>query len=162
MLLLLSRKIITKNYEIKVISMDRGGTEGFPHITYTGEGRVLSRSEMEKSLPDVDMFINLYDSYKHKLGCSGSIFEAFSYLKPVLHLSNDGYNYFNKHDKPIGYRCEDLDSFVDKMTDMIENFPKYQDKLDAFRSNMLEYRKIYSIENNLEKLKKSFTFDKYS
>jgi hypothetical protein len=158
MLSLLSKKRIDKPYEIRIISMDDRGTDGFENITNVGNGSVLTRKEMENSARDIDIFINLYDKSRHRFGCSLSIFEAFSYLKPVLHLSNPGYNYFNKPGKPIGYRCESLDDFVNKMCDMINNFPLYKKQLAIFRKNMLEYRKEYAIENNLDNLKESFTF----
>lgn len=158
MLTLLSRKEIKNKYEIKIISMDSRGTEGFPNITRYSKGKVLTREEMEKAVVDVDVFINLYDKSRHKFGCSLSILECFSYLKPVLHLSNDGYNYFNNPKKPIGYRCENLDEFTDKMVDMIENYERYKKPLNQFRKNMLEYRREYDIKNNLELLRKSLSF----
>jgi len=158
MLTTLSKKKITKSYEIKIISMDSRGTEEFPNITRLSRGNVLTRVEMEKAAQDVDVFINLYDRTRHRFGCSLSILEAFSYLKPVLHLSNPGYDYFNKPNKPIGFKVNNLDEFVEKMVDLIENYPRCRKGLKIFRNNMLEYRKKYAIENNLEKLKRSFTF----
>lgn len=156
MLAILSKRKITKLYEIRIISMDSRGTEGFSNITRLSNGKVLTRKEMENAVFDIDVFINLYDKTRHKFGCSLSILEAFSYLKPVLHLSNPSYNYFNKSEKPIGYRVENLNEFVDKMVDMIENHSLYKERLRIFRNNMLEYRKEYNIENNVEILKASF------
>jgi hypothetical protein len=159
MLLILSKKKISKPYEIRIISMDSRGTEGFQNIHRLSQGRVLTRKEMENSAKDVDIFINLYDKSRHRLGCSLSIFEAFSYLKPILHLSNPGYDHFNKSSKPIGYKTETLNEFVDKMYDMIENYDLYRKKLSVFRKNMLDYRKEYNIKNNLINLKNSFSFN---
>lgn len=159
MLGILSKRKITKPYEIRIISMDSRGTEGFPNVTILSQGKVLTRKEMEDATQGVDVFINLYDKTRHKFGCSLSIFEAFSYLKPVLHLSNPGYDYFNKDEKPIGYRTENIQDFVDKMVDMVENYSKYKKQLEVFRKNMLEYRKEYNIADNLDNLKDSFTFN---
>ena len=158
MLNLLSQREISAPYEIKIISMDNRGTEGFKNIKYISRGKVLGRSEMENATKDVDVFINLYTKNRHRFGCSLSIFEAFSYLKPVIHLSNPGYNYFNKPGKPIGYRCEDMNIFVDKLADMIGNFHLYKAQLLVFRRNMLEYRSAYDVRNNLKNLKESFKF----
>jgi hypothetical protein len=158
MLTILAKRKINKPYEIRIISMDSRGTEGFSNITRLSQGKVLTKKEMEDALPDIDVFINLYDKNRHRFGCSLSILESFSYLKPILHLSNPGYNYFNKPEKPIGFRVENLNGFVDKMVDMIENYPRYKKQLNTFRSNILECRKEYNIENNLLRLKKSFTF----
>lgn len=159
MLSILSKRHIKNTYEIRIISMDDRGIEGFPNVTHVGSGNVLTVNEMENSAKDIDMFINLYDRTRHRFGCSLSIFEAFSYLKPVLHLSNPGYNYFNNKKKPIGYRTENLNEFVNKMCDMIENYSKYEEKLEVFRKNMLAYRKEYNIKSNLLKLRKTFTFN---
>ncbi len=160
MLTLLSTKKISNPYEIRIISMDRNGTDGFPNINFISNGKVLNRKEMEKYAQDIDMFINVYDNTRHKFGCSGSIFESFSYLKPVLHLSNDGYNYFNKIEKPIGFRCENLNGFVEKMVDIIDNYCSYKNDFIFFRNNILEYRLEYAIENNLNALRRSFSFDR--
>lgn len=159
MLLTLNEKQIVKPYEIRIISMDNKGTQEFPNINDIGRGKILSRKEMENALPDIDVFINLYDINRHRFGCSGSIFEAFAYLKPVLHLSNEGYNYFNKPEKPIGFRCKTLNGFVEKMCDMIEHYPHYKPELALFRKNMLAYREEYAIEHNLDTLRKSFSFE---
>jgi len=159
MLTLLSAKNISKPYEIRIISMDGRGTDGFPNINCVSNGKVLDRKEMENYARDIDMFINLYENTRHRLGCSASIFDSFSYLKPVLYTSNDGYNYFNKPEKPIGFRCENLNSFVDKMCDIIENYESYKAELNFFINNMLEYRVEYAIEKKLDALRRSFTFD---
>lgn len=158
MLTILSKKKITKPYEIRIISMDSRGTEGFSNVTRLSKGKVLTREEMENALPDIDMFINLYDKTRHRFGCSLSILELFSYLKPVLHLSNPGYDFFNKPKKPIGIRTESLNEFVNMMYDMIENYPRYKKQLFIFRKNMLEYRMEYNIKSNLSKLKESLRY----
>lgn len=158
MLGILSKKRIKMGYEIKIISMDSRGTEGFKNVTRVGNGSVLTREEMEITARDIDVFINLYDKTRHRLGCSLSIFEAFSHLKPVLYLSNDGYDYFNKAKKPIGYKTKSLDGFANKMVDMINNYDKYKPAFIKFRKNMLEYRLEYDIGNNLDKLRESFTY----
>ena len=158
MLTLLSKRNVSNPYEIRIISMDSRGTEGFSNIRVLSHGKVLTRNEMKEATLDIDMFINLYDETRHKLGCSLSILESFSYLKPVLHLSNPGYNYFNKLNMPIGYKTNNLEDFVEKMFKIIQNYPKFKNELNIFRYNMLKYRKEYNIKNNLEKLRESFDF----
>ena len=159
MLTLLAKQHITKPYLIKIISMDSRGTEGFPNIQTYSSGKVLTREQMEKAAEDVDVFLNLYDDTRHSLGCSLSIFEAFSHVKPVLHLSNPGYNYFNKPNKPIGYKAKNLVEFVDKLCDMIENYELYKKEYKEISKNILAYRKEYNIANNLNKLRQSITFN---
>ena len=154
----LSQRKITKPYEIRIISLNDQGTEGFKNVTRVRQGEILTRKEMEDQLPDIDIFINLYDSTRYKLSCSASIFEAFAYFKPVLHLNNDCYNYYNQPERPIGYRCDSFNEYVKKMQELIENYSLYQDQFKIFRKNILVCRQEYAIENNLESLKKSFDF----
>lgn len=158
MLVQLSKMKVKNRYEIRIISMDSRGTEGYPNVTCMSNGKAINRAVMENAAKDIDVFINLYDQTRHSLGCSLSIFEALSLLKPVLHLSNPGYNYFNKRKKPIGYRTENINDFVNKMTDMIEHYKSYQLAFGKFRSNMLEYREVYNIKNNLIKLEHALTY----
>lgn len=155
---LLSQKRIKKPYEIRVISMDDRGTEGFPNITCIGHGKVLERVEMEMYVPDIDMFLILYDISQYRLGCSGSILESLSYMKPVLHFNNDCINTFNTQDNPIGICCNSLEEFVDKMEEIIENYENYIPKFKTFRENILQLRQKYAIENSLTQLKESFTW----
>jgi hypothetical protein len=158
LLTLLSNKKITKPYVIKIISMDSRGTEGFPNIQIVGKGKVLTREQMETAAEDVDVFLNLYDDTRHNLGCSLSIFEALSHVKPVLHLSNPGYNYFNKPSKPIGYKVKTLSEFVDKLCDMIENYAKYRMHFNKIRKNIILYRNQYNVQTHLSQLINSITY----
>ena len=158
MLTLLDRKKITKPYLIKIISMDSRGTEGFQNIETYSHGKILTRKEMEVAAKDVDVFLNLYDDSRHSLGCSLSIFEALSHVKPVLHLSNPGYNYYNRQEKPIGYMEKNLVVFVDRMFDMIENYDKYKAILAQFKDNIIEYRSEYDILSRLTSLHESLDF----
>jgi len=139
--------------------MDSRGTEGFPNIKTYSQGKVLTREEMETAAEDVDVFLNLYDDSRHSLGCSLSIFEALSHVKPVLHLSNPGYNYFNKTLKPIGYKVDDIVAFVNKLSEMIEKYQIYRNKFRKIRHNILEYRREYNVCNNLNKLRESINFN---
>lgn len=154
----LSQKKINSLYEVRIIGMATGGLEGFANVTCPSPGKPLSREEMEKNALDIDMFLVLYDRALYKLTCSGSIIEALSYLKPILHFDNECISSFNKKENPIGVCCEGVESMAATMQDMINNYSSYVPKLEEYRKNMLELRKQIAIENNLQELKNSFTW----
>jgi hypothetical protein len=157
--LLLSQKKITSPYEIRMISMDSRGTEGFPNVHRVSPGKVMPRSGMEKYARDIDIFLILYDKSRYRLSCSGSILEAISYSKPILHLNNDAVNYFDKQENPIGICCDDLEELADKMCDIINHYPAYSADLITYRENIKHLRDEISIEKLVPAIKSSFTFD---
>ena len=154
----LSTKKLNSSYEIRIIGMDGRGTEGFPNITCPSAGRPMSREEMEKNVTDIDMFLILYDKGLYKLTCSGSLIEALSYVKPILHFDNDCINTFNKKENPIGICCDSVESMAAVMEGIINNYSGYVPKLEGYRNNMLALRKQVAIENNLQQLRDSFTW----
>jgi len=156
---LLEQKNIKNPYEIRVISMDCRGTEGFPAVHCVSSGKVMTRSEMESHVPDIDIFMILYEKNRYRLSCSNSILEAISYIKPVLYISNDSINYFNSPENPIGFCCADLEEAAEKMADIINNFSSHKGVLQTYRENILSLRDQISIEKLAPTIKSSFTFD---
>lgn len=152
----LSERQIIKPYEIRIIGMDNRGTEGFANITCTSPGRPLDRREMEKQAEDIDVFLILYDKTKYRLSCSGSILEALSLSKPIIHFDNECINYFNKLDSPIGFRCFSFEEYVDRLVDVIESYEKYQYEFVVFRKNIHQRRLECSIESSVPALRASF------
>jgi hypothetical protein len=154
----LSQRQLSEEYEIRVIGMDSRGTEGFPHVTCPSPGRWLDRSDMDRYAHDVDMFLILYDRDRYRLSCSGSILEALSYAKPILHFENDCINMFNTRDTPIGIRCDSIEDMVGKMADLIQNYAARRGEMRTYRDNMLTVRDQYTIQNSLAALRSSFTW----
>ena len=155
---LLAQKNITKPYEIRIIGMDNRGTEGFSNITYTSNGEVLAREEMERQATDIDAFLILYDKARYRLSCSGSILESLSMMKPIVHFENDCINQFNTIDKPIGFCCVSLDEYVNKLFDIIENYDSYHATFANFRKNILKLRDDYAIDKSVPLIRESFTY----
>ena len=155
---LLSQKQITAPYEIRIIGMDNRGTEGFVNLTCTSKGKRLERDEMELQAKDIDAFLILYDKTKYKMSCSGSILESLSMCKPIIHFDNDCINEFNKVENPIGFSCANLEEYVDKMEDIINNYIAYRDEFKVFRGNILQQRADCAIEKSVPQLKASFSW----
>jgi hypothetical protein len=156
--LLLSQKKLSRNYEIRIIGMDARGTDGFSNVTCPSPGRGLSREEMANYAADIDMFLILYGRERYRLSCSGSILEALSYRKPIIHFRNDCIEVFDTPQYPIGYTCEDLEGYVARLVDLIENYPSATSDLNKFRTNIDGLRAKYSISNSVEELRSSFTW----
>jgi hypothetical protein len=156
--LLLSERKLKRNYEIRIIGMDSRGIEGFPNITCPSPGKVLDRADMKKYAEDIDVFLILYGQDRYRLSCSGSILEALSYSKPILHFKNDCINVFDTTQDPIGYTCRNVEEFTDKMRDMIENYKSHVPEFDSFRKNIMKVREKYAIENSVGEIKRSFSW----
>lgn len=152
---LTKRKVATK-YEIRLISMDIRGMEGFEMITCPSKGKPLTREQMEYYAKDIDFFLILYNEKTYRLSCSGTIIEAFSYSKPIIHFKNDCIDYFNTSNNPVGISCNNVDEFVSKIEYIANNYDSFLINIDQFRNNILKQRAKYSIENSVQDLKKLF------
>jgi hypothetical protein len=152
----LNLRKIKNQYEIRIIGKDYIGLEEFDNITCSSPGIKLTRQEMELQVNDIDMFLILYDEDKYKLSCSASIFEAMSYLKPIIYLSNDCIGYYDKSDLKIGFRCESIDEFANKMASLINNYSLVGNELSSFKNNLYTLRETLSIDNNIQKFQNSF------
>jgi hypothetical protein len=146
---------INNQYEIRIIGKDYVGLETFDRITCSSPGVKLSRQEMELQVKDIDMFLILYDEDKYKLSCSASIFEAMSYLKPIVYLSNECINYYDKSELKIGYKCDSIDEFAKKVVFLIDNYIYVRNELSSFKNNLYQLRQMLSIDNNIQKFKNS-------
>lgn len=155
---ILIKENFEKKFEIKIIGMDNRGLSGFPFIKFTSNGNFLTRRKMEQEAQDVDIFLILYESNKYRLSCSGSIFEALSYCKPIIHLENDCIDFYNNKNLPIGISCKtDFDLAITIKT-FIENTEFEAEKIGEFRKNILLVRDKYKINNSIKKFKKVFTW----
>jgi hypothetical protein len=155
---MLSQRRISRPYEIRIIGMDGRGTESFPNVTAISDGRQLERHHMEFLAEDIDAFLILYDKSRYRLTCSGSILESLSLVKPVIHFDNDCINYFNKEALPIGYKCNNLVEYIDKLVDIIENYDSYHNQFESFRRNIEILRKECSASAYAPQLRVSFSW----
>jgi hypothetical protein len=154
----LGRRTIQSPYEIRVIGSVSRGTEKYPHFTAPNPGRRLTRKEMEEMLPDIDAFLVLYDRSLYILSCTGSILEALSYVKPVVHLDNENINTFNTEAAPIGIRCKDVEEMADRVQDIIEHYHDHKELFSMYRENILRLRRALEIGGRSHEIRKVFTW----
>ena len=142
----------TQRYEIKIIGNSINGVEGITNVNCVSPNKRLTRDEMVEHVKGVDVFLMLYDKDAYLLSCSGALFEAFAYVKPIIFLSNSCVNYFNSIVN-IGYECKDLDEVTTKMEFFINNFKQTNHELDIIRSNIIKLRNTIDIKNATTKLR---------
>jgi len=142
----------TKRYEIKIIGDSVYGTENIENINCVSPLKRLTRNQIEEYLEDVNVVLVLYGKDEYKLSCSGALFEAFAYVKPIIFLSNPCVNYYNGIEN-IGYECKDLDEVITKMEYFINNYNKIEPELELIRNNIKTLRNEIGIENSTENLR---------
>lgn len=155
----LSQKGIKREYEIRIIGMDSTGLSGYPNITCPSPGKALTRIDMEKYARDIDVFMILYHKGQYRLTCSGTILEAISNSKPVLHFDNDCINSFNTTNKPIGICCTTMDEYVERVEDVITNYETYIPQFQLYRRNIMDLRKELSVKNSVPRIRNSFVWE---
>lgn len=151
----LTRHKIVRDYEIRIIGMHGSSIWQFSHVTRPIKRR-LTRQEMESLVPDIDMFLILYPKNSYMLSCSSSIFEAYSYGKPVLYLENFCIDSFNPKDAPIGIACGDIEDMAAKFTDMVNNYDSFKEEIYIFRKNIYKNREKIDIKHTHKTLKEIF------
>lgn len=155
----LSQKEIKREYEIRIIGMDSTGLSGYPNITCPSPGKALTRKDMEKYAKDIDVFMILYHKGQYRLTCSGTILEAISNSKPILHFDNDCINSFNTPNKPIGICCNNMDEYVERVEDIITNYETYIPQFQLYRRNIMDLREELSVKSSVPRIRESFIWE---
>jgi hypothetical protein len=140
--------------KIRIIGMDNSGVENFDFVECYKPGQLKLREEMEMQLVDVDFFLILYENYRYELSCSGSILEALSYRKPIIHIDNPCINFFNDSSMPIGWRFENIESLAKGIFEIINN-EDIEISLNDFQQNIDSLRLKYGIEQQVSRFKLS-------
>lgn len=150
------KKLINKEkFEIRVIGMDNRGIKDFPWVNCPKKGKTLSRAEMERLVVDIDYFLILYTNDKYRLSCSGSVIEAISYGKPIIHLKNDCISHFNKNQE-IGYEVRDLDEMANRIKIITQNYSSEIENRKVFLKNLKVKRRMIDPEYQIENFQELF------
>jgi hypothetical protein len=142
-----------RGYEIRIIGMDNRGLESHPRVTCPSPGKRLARDEMERHAEDVDAFLILYDGTRYRLSCSGSIFEALSYNKPVLHIGNPCVVAFDSPERPIGFAHDDLAALARHVAEMAGDYAVARLELAKRRANIVAVRERLGMASLAPKLR---------
>ncbi len=142
----LNSKLNLRKYEIRIIGAPVGRLENVENIICVSPHKKLTRDQIEEYITGVDIILMLYDKDLYKLTCSGALFETFAYVKPIIFLSNMCVNYYNSI-RNIGYECSDLDSVIEKMEFLINNYAEAGEELSHIKNNILALRSEIDIIN---------------
>lgn len=144
-------------YELKLVSSNQFGAEGLTNVQVVGKrGRKLHRTEMEKSVEDVDFLLFLSDKSRYRLSCSGVLFEAFSLVKPLIYFENECVDQFNIEEAPIGIRCESFEEYIKTLVDLIERFREHEQLIWSLREGVLRRRQMLQGEDVVAAIRMSF------
>lgn len=152
---IIKRLINKEKFEIRVIGMDNRGIKDFPWVNCPKKGKTLSRAEMERLVIDIDYFLILYTNDKYRLSCSGSVIEAISYGKPIIHLKNDCISHFNKNQE-IGYEVRDLDEMANRIKIITQNYSSEIENRKVFLKNLKVKRRMIDPEYQIENFQELF------
>lgn len=148
-----------KNLEIRIVGMDNRGIEDFDFIKCMSPGKPLLRSQMEQFISDIDAFLILYPLGTYELSCSGSIFEAFSYEKPIIHLKNTCISFYNNKEQPIGLESSSVENLAQIILQASNDRNVFKEKLKIFKANIARKREEYCIDANVHYFKAAFEFE---
>lgn len=116
-------------------------------------GQFISKEDYSELIRNISYacFPFPVDSYKYT--ASGAVLDAIAYLKPVIYISNDYFDYLFDNCGDIGYRCLNEDEFIkcileldsnpeqNRYLQQIENMKKLKQKL--LKENIIcEFEKI--------------------
>jgi len=125
----------------------------FVHIGKSSQEKALTREEFSARAAICDYAIYLHSPETYALTASGSLFDAFSYVKPVIALRTPLFEYYFKKMGNIGYLFNNIDEMSKKiisiLNDCFDNNKEYEKQLH----NIIAGREKISLDNIAEKIK---------
>jgi len=152
----LDRLKLARPYEIRIIGMDNRSLENHPRVVCPSPGKPLARAEMERYAEDIDGFLIPYERGRYRLSCSGAIFEALSYVKPVFHIGNPCVTQFDPPDAPIGFSADTLEDLAHVIAPMIDDVGAARQALATRRDNIMRLRARLGMDALAPKLRAAF------
>jgi hypothetical protein len=114
----------------------------FGRVSVPSPNEPMSREEYERTIKNMDYAIFFHRADEYDLRASGTLFDAFSHVKPLIALSTPLFEYYVRRFGDIGYLCRDLDQMRDKILEILETLPV--DDYNRQRQNILRGRKSMS------------------
>lgn len=142
-----------KNAKFIVIGhITDGRTDKFPKSVFVPSPNIpLTNEEYENYIKKTNYLIFPYNEHYTKLRASATLFDAFSYLKPIIALKTPYFEYFFDKMGDIGYLCEDYDEMLEIIIKIVDNMPNRQ--YIRQQQNILDARSEFSLDNVSKKFR---------
>lgn len=103
----------------------------------------MSREDFEAHARAVDYAVFLHRPESYALRASGTLFDAFSHLKPIIAVRTPLFDYYFERMGDIGYLCSDYDEMKGTIIDIMRTRPV--DRYMRQRANLLSGRALMSL-----------------
>jgi len=152
-------KVLSKyeNYELLLI----GKLADFSipkdsRIRVIGGNNMLEVDEFEKNIEQLNYILYFYPNDSYKLHASGALMDAFKYVKPIIAIRNNYFEYiFKKFDYHIGYLCKDYDELYSTVERIVKN-PESESELYIHQQIAIikarESFRIEALKNDLRRI----------
>lgn len=114
------------------------------HVQLLSSDAPLSRKDYEEYIKDIDYAVFLYRKEKFRFIASGTLFDAFSNLKPIIALRSPYFEHYFNIMGDIGYLCDSYGEMKETIHEILNNKPKQ--RYIAQQLNILKGRKKISID----------------
>jgi hypothetical protein len=115
----------------------------------------LDREIFRRFAREVDYVIYPFPQNSFQLTASGSLFDAFSFLKPVIAMRSPIFQYYFSLMGEIGYLCNNIAELTYSVSSLCNNFPN--ERYQRQRDKIYDSRKIFDIQHSAEKFKRIWT-----
>ncbi|NQT30022.1 MAG: glycosyltransferase [Candidatus Saganbacteria bacterium] len=121
----------------------------YSNTSITISRKILSRAEFAQRISEIHYTLYLYKSYR--LSTSGALFDAFSYVKPIIALRNPVFDYYFSVLGDIGYLCESYEEIKNKVLEIVNTSPHERYRTQC--NNILKGREKLGYPNLARKFK---------
>jgi len=118
--------------------------------TLNNGSNFISADEYDKQAQLMDYCIFFYDKESYKLGASGAFWDAISYVKPIIALKNDYFEYYFKKFGNIGYLFDSYEELESKVISILSN--PQQEQYNEQVQNLINARKLLNTNKIAENL----------
>lgn len=110
----------------------------------------LNRKDFDLFARDIDYAVFVHKPITYRFVASGALFDAFSYLKPVIALRNPFFEYYFNTMGDIGYLCDSYDEMKKVILDLLESKPT--ERYVCQRGNILQGREWLTLSKLSENI----------
>lgn len=113
----------------------------------------LTRTEFDLHLSKIDYSVFCFSSSSYKLRASGTIFDSISYLKPIISLRNDFFEYYFDKFGDIGYLCDSIGEMEQAISLILKGKQEQRYLLQVENLKIArEYLKVQNISKRIKSI----------